>query len=407
MDILVAGARISGLTAALALRRQGHRVTLFEQSKLDQESGAAIVLGPNCNGLLRKYNFIPEKRGATLCLGVSEMFLALPSTLQDEPYQLIQRRQLHEGLKVLALDPSQPGLPVTINTPSRVVSVATETGVVLLEDGSSIQGDVVLGADGWDSSTRAAVLDSCESKITPFPAGKNCFRFLIPREKLLADPVTRPVFHIMNTLCIWLADDTRMVYYPCDDNATISFVAIHPSHLTDASCGDWHTKGSKEVMTSIYEKFAPAVRAVLAHNDPEKIKLYPLMDMQPLPRWTAGRLALIGDAAHPFLPHQGQGGAQAIEDAVSIGVFLPSKTKPSEVPERLKLSELARKERAHRIQQESRVFGLDLSEFRKADFDRLESRQRMFRYDEYENSRQILHSHSAIMSGSDAGDARV
>ena len=193
---------------------------------------------------------------------------------------------------------------MTIKTSSRVVSVAAETGTVRLEDGSSIQGDVVLGADGWHSSTRAAVLDSCESKITPFSAGKNCFRFLIPREKLLADPVTRPVFDIMNTLCVWLAEDTRMVYYPCDNNATINFVAIHPANLTDASGGDWQAKGSKEVMAGIYEKFAPAVRAVMAHADPEKIKLYPLMDMEPLPKWTTGRLALIGDAAHPFLPRK-------------------------------------------------------------------------------------------------------
>ena len=80
-------------------------------------------------------------------------------------------------------------------------------------------------------------------------------------------------------------------------------------------------------------------------------------------------------------------------------MFLPPEAKPSEVPERLKLYELARKERAHRIQQESRVFGLDLSEFRKADFDRLESRQRMFQYDELENSKQLLQSRPNIVAG--------
>ena len=165
-----------------------------------------------------------------------------------------------------------------------------------------------MGADGWHSSARAAVLESCESAsskaIKPVSAGKNCFRFLIAREKLLANPVTKPVFEIMNTLCVWLAEDTRMVYYPCDDNKTINFVAIHPAHLTDASERDWQARGSKEAMQTIYKDFAPAVRAVLAHADPEQIKLYPLMDMEPLPKWTTGRLALIGDAAHPFLPRK-------------------------------------------------------------------------------------------------------
>jgi hypothetical protein len=88
-------------------------------------------------------------------------------------------------------------------------------------------------------------------------------------------------------------------------------------------------------------------------------------------------------------------------------VFLPPETKPAEVPGRLKLYELARKERAHRIQQESRIFGLDLSEFYKADFDRLESRQRMFRYDEFENSLQILQSRPDIAVGDGSGDVRL
>jgi 2-polyprenyl-6-methoxyphenol hydroxylase-like FAD-dependent oxidoreductase len=234
------------------------------------------------------------------------IYKIVSSTSADncQPYQLIQRRNLHEGLKALALDPLQPGLPVTINTSSRVASVDAETGIVHLENGSSIQGDVVLGADGGHSNARAAVLESLCSKIKPFSAGKNCFRFLIPREKLLADPVTNPAFEVLNTLCIWLAEDTRMVCYPCDDNATINFVAIHPAHLTDAAAGDWQAKGSKEVMAKIYEKFEPAIRGMLEHADPEKIKLYPLMDMEPLPSWTTGRLALLGDAAHPFLPRK-------------------------------------------------------------------------------------------------------
>ena len=86
-------------------------------------------------------------------------------------------------------------------------------------------------------------------------------------------------------------------------------------------------------------------------------------------------------------------------------MFLQPATKRSEVPEQLRLYELARKERAHRIQQESRIFGLDLSEFFKADFDRLESRRRMFHYDEFENSMRILKSHSEIAAIEGNGEA--
>lgn len=80
-----------------------------------------------------------------------------------------------------------------------------------------------------------------------------------------------------------------------------------------------------------------------------------------------GHLALLGDAAHPFLPHQGQGAGCAIEDAASLGVILPLGTTRTEVPERLKLYEKTRMERAHRIQEFSRRAGSDLKEDEKLD----------------------------------------
>jgi 2-polyprenyl-6-methoxyphenol hydroxylase-like FAD-dependent oxidoreductase len=86
-----------------------------------------------------------------------------------------------------------------------------------------------------------------------------------------------------------------------------------------------------------------------------------------LPTWINERLALLGDAAHPFLPHQGQGGGCAIEDAAALAVCFPSDTPASEVPARLKLYEEIRYERANRIQEYSRMAGLDLKENVKMD----------------------------------------
>jgi len=88
--------------------------------------------------------------------------------------------------------------------------------------------------------------------------------------------------------------------------------------------------------------------------------------MPVIPTWINQKLALLGDAAHPFLPHQGQGGGQAIEDAASIAALLPAGTKPEEVPDRLRLYEQCRKVRADRIQEYTRLAGRDLDEVEKS-----------------------------------------
>ena len=92
---------------------------------------------------------------------------------------------------------------------------------------------------------------------------------------------------------------------------------------------------------------------------PGEAKIYPLYDMATLPTYVKGRLALIGDAAHPFTPHLAQGGAQAFEDGVAMGAMLEKGTSAAEIPERLKLYEKARYERSKKMQALSRVVGGD------------------------------------------------
>lgn len=109
----------------------------------------------------------------------------------------------------------------------------------------------------------------------------------------------------------------------------------------------------------MYHSFDSALLALLSKVDTETLKVWELLDMDQLPTWVKGRLALLGDAAHPFLPHQGQGAGCAMEDAASLAVVLPRYTPASEVPERLRLYESFRYERAHKLQTYSRLAGRD------------------------------------------------
>jgi 2-polyprenyl-6-methoxyphenol hydroxylase-like FAD-dependent oxidoreductase len=112
-------------------------------------------------------------------------------------------------------------------------------------------------------------------------------------------------------------------------------------------------------MLHIFKGFDPAILSLLGKADPGTVKVWKLLDMDVIPQWHHHRLALLGDAAHPFLPHQGQGGGIAIEDAISLSVVLGNGTPVAQVPERLKLYHDIRHERATRIQGFSRLIGED------------------------------------------------
>jgi 2-polyprenyl-6-methoxyphenol hydroxylase-like FAD-dependent oxidoreductase len=245
-------------------------------------------------------------------------------------------------------------LPAELYTSSKVASVNASNATVTLLDGRTFQGDLVLGSDGVRSVTRKAISD-----IKPHGSGKSAFRFLISRKAAQDDPVTAKFVQKAGELIIWYASDRRVVVYPTTDNTLLNFVCIHPDTESDAGSDTWNGLGSREKLLKVYENFDPSLLALLRKADDE-LKVWKLMDMETLPTWVNHRLALLGDAAHPFLPHQGQGGGVAIEDAASLAVVLPGDTPINEIPARLQLYEQIRRERAHRIQDFSRIAGSDL-----------------------------------------------
>jgi len=393
LRILIVGAGIGGLTAAIALRRQGHEILIFEQSQLASELGAAIHLQPNSNGILRRLGIYAEKFGAnpmewlteytaegveTRCMNVGEE----NRSLWQHPWLLAHRVHLHDTLKRAATDPEGKGFPAELYTSSKVASVNASNATVTLLDGRTFQGDLVLGSDGVRSVTRKAI-----SNINPHGSGKSAFRFLISRKAAQDDPVTAKFVQKAGELIIWYASDRRVVVYPTTDNTLLNFVCIHPDTESDAGSDTWNGSGSREKLLKVYENFDPSLLALLRKADDE-LKVWKLMDMETLPTWVSDRLALLGDAAHPFLPHQGQGGGVAIEDAASLAVVLPGGTPINEVPARLQLYEQIRRERAHRIQDFSRIAGSDL----KADvkFDMREHTIYNCGFDEWDNSTQAL-----------------
>ncbi|CUM67402.1 uncharacterized protein PRCAT00005096001 [Priceomyces carsonii] len=363
LKILICGAGIGGLSAAITFRLQGHDVEMFEQSRFACEIGAAIHLPPNAYGMLKHLDVPIKQLGGNLCEYITEldpqgevlMQVSTSKLLKEYPYpwHLVHRADLHSALKTKATSEDGIGKPVKINLSSKVEKVDSEEGLVILESGKVFKGDLVVGADGIHSLIRDIVTGTSNPATA---SGFSAFRFLIPRETAKAIKGFENFLKHDGNVQIWLGEDRRIVIYPCRNNTTLNFVCIHPDSANSGSAEGWANLGTKEDLLSCYKDFFPPLVELLGHAT--DIKLWKLLERPTITSWTKGRVALLGDAAHSFLPHQGQGGAQAIEDGVALGTVFPLGIPPEDIKEHLKIYEEARVSRATTIQQFTRVQAL-------------------------------------------------
>ncbi|KAL9114601.1 MAG: hypothetical protein Q9227_001279 [Pyrenula ochraceoflavens] len=393
LTVLIVGAGLGGLTAALGLRQQGHKVKIFESSRLATETGAAIHVAPNANGVLRKLGIKVENNGANT-MDFNTIFsptgaahttdLRPMAHLWQHKWYLAHRLSLHTQLREAATSIKGKGEPAELYTSSKVVRVDTKAATITLSSGEIFSGDVVLGADGVHSSTRQFITEAAK----PFSSGKSAFRFLLEKNLALQDPETAKFEFKDGEFLLWFGIDRRVVVYPTANNTLLNFVCIHPEEESEAT-EDWGAAGSVDALVKIYDKFDPGIKKLLGKAHPETLRVWKLLDMKILDDWTADNFALLGDAAHPFLPHQGQGGAQAIEDAVSLAVMFPFGTRREDIPDLLKLYQTARKERADTIQQYTRLAGKDLQSG-DPPFDMMQFTNYNFGHDEWDHSTQLL-----------------
>lgn len=364
LDIGVVGAGIAGLGAAIALRRGGHRVEIFERSKFKYEIGAALNICPNATRFLTEWGFDFERARAVVV--ERSIYRKLEDGNLDRTYSseiknivaqfgaqwyLLHRVDLHSELLRLAQLPEGEGVgvPVKIRLDAEVTEATDiETATIRLKNGDELKKDFIVAADGVHSVFVSKVTGSSSPAIS---SGYSAFRFLIPMENLLADPVTQPFFaYGPGALNIVSNLDHRLVFYPCRGETIENFVAIHPDAQNRGAEEDWQAAGCNtlEDLLAAFPDAHPSIQAMM--KKAEDIKLWPLLFRKPLKTWYKGRCVLIGDAAHPMLPHHGQAGAQALEDSVALAVMLSQLQSFDEIPRRLELFEKVRIKRASAIQ---------------------------------------------------------
>jgi salicylate hydroxylase len=315
--ILIAGAGIGGLTAALALADKGFRVVVLEAARELSEAGAGIQLSPNATRVLaalgladalRPYATAPEaiavmngRSGGTVATiplgrGIEARYGA--------PYWVVHRADLQRVL----LDAAAARPAIVLRTGFSVldhkaradgVTVAgkTQSGVMVAEPG-----DALVGADGLWSTVRARL----GHEAAPRFRGRTAWRALIDAaavESAWGVPVTR----------LWLGPDAHLVHYPVRGGAAINVVAI----VADSAPGQsWSGAGDRDDLMARFARWAPQPRALIAAAP--AWQTWSLHDLVPALRVGNGVVTLLGDAAHAMLPFLAQGAAMAIEDAAVL-----------------------------------------------------------------------------------------
>jgi 2-polyprenyl-6-methoxyphenol hydroxylase-like FAD-dependent oxidoreductase len=339
-DVVVAGAGIGGLTLAIALRRRGARVRVFERANHLGAVGAGIGLPANGvkalqtlglgesvtrAGMIVRRAAILDARGRPLGAEVD-----LTSVYQEIGASLValHRARLH----ALLLDALGSGV---VTTGAHVVSFEQTADVVhvALMTGERVEAKLLVGADGLHSNVRAQVVGN----DPPVYSGYTSWRGVTP-----ANAVTVPA----RTTESWGRGE-RFGIVP------IGFGEIYWFAVADAPPNRRDTDVRGELMARFGSWHEP-VAAIIEATPPERIMRTDIYDRAPIERWHSGRVVLLGDAAHPMTPNLGQGAGQAIEDAVVLDECLAQATS---IEEALTHYEQRRVARANGIVRASRQFG--------------------------------------------------
>ncbi|HEY6834480.1 MAG TPA: FAD-dependent monooxygenase [Pseudolabrys sp.] len=340
VQIAIAGGGIGGLAAALALLQAGFDVHVYEQTSTLREVGAGIQVSPNAARILHRYGLSDElarvgvrpfawhqrrwEDGRTL----------LRTPLGDDVIGAFgfPHYQCHRADVLAMLSAAVPADRVHLG---HRLSGFTDRGShvdIEFDNGVSVRADMLVGADGIHSPVRRILFGERQPEFT----GCMAYRGLVPVERLKH-------LDLEVVAQIWMGPGKHVVNYFVASGRLMNFVAnVEQDSWTRES---WTDRGDPDDLRAAFADWAPELRALFA--EVEETFIWGLFDRAPLPRWSVGRVTLLGDACHPMLPYMAQGAAQALEDGAVLAACL---AKSPDVAGALKHYEEVRLPRASNVQ---------------------------------------------------------
>jgi salicylate hydroxylase len=341
LRVAVVGGGIGGVAAALALLRRGLDVRLYEQAPALTEVGAGVAIQPNGARMLRALGLgdgiarygarwlDPQFRRPDGAFAASMWPPELASKIEFYGFH-------RADLLALFVD----RLPAEIvHTGHRCVGFeqSADEATLAFANGARATADVVVAADGIHSTLQQFVV----APSRPQFSGQVAHRGIVSAASIAWPP---------GAMRNWLGQGKHFLVFPVRANTLVNYVGFVSTE--EQSRESWSAAGDPAALAREFAGWDPKVEAILA--EAKHTFRWGLYDREPLPKWTSGRLTLLGDAAHPMLPHAGQGANQAIEDGVALAAML-SRADRTSAPRALTIYEKLRRERTADVQQRSRL----------------------------------------------------
>jgi salicylate hydroxylase len=344
LRVAVIGGGIGGLSAALHLLKAGLDVDVYEQAASIGEIGAGIQISPNASRLLIRLGLKPALDAAGVRpLAVHQRRWDDGRTLQRAPVGLEVEAtfgapyyHLHRGDLAELLGAAVPAERLHVGHRLVGLEQKGERVVARFENGQTIESDLLVGADGIHSQVRHLAFGPEKPRFT----GCVAWRGLVPAERIKHLGIEVASHN-------WMGPGGHVVHYWVAAGRLMNVVCV-VEHGTWTS-ESWTDKGDVAEVLARYDGWHPIVRSLI-EAFPETF-IWALHDRLPLPRWSDGRVTLLGDACHPMLPMMAQGAAQSIEDGATLAALLTA--MPGDVPGALARYEVLRKPRATRLQEAS------------------------------------------------------
>ena len=350
LPIIIAGGGIGGLAAACGLARKGQKSIVVEQAPQLGEIGAGIQIGPNAFHCFDYLGVGDEARAKAVYIDALRLMDA--QTAEDithipldepfrkfygNPYAVVHRADLHRVL----LEYCEKSPLVDIRT-SHVVEGYEQDGAsvtLMCRDRDPIKGRFLIGAEGLRSPIRAQLVGDGEPRVS----GHTTYRSVIPTEQMPEDLR-------WNAATLWAGPKCHIVHYPLKGGSVFNLVVTYHRDVKEAIAGK---PVSKAEVAQGFEHIHPKARQIIEHGS--DWKLWVLCDRDPISNWVDGRVALLGDAAHPMLQYFAQGACMAMEDAVALSHCIEH--FGADVEDALQRYQEMRKVRTARVQMNSRLIG--------------------------------------------------